>query len=157
MYQSLQYARLMLGLPVSEEISNDLHRLCRDFIVLFELSKITKPAQVGNTSFGVGINAATIVERAQREYEYRQNANFEAVRINQSNRLTRAFHLESVLAELVELKGMKEALEAFYASERPLDNAAEIQDQYNERKEKAWARAREMLQGFRDGDATIPF
>lgn len=31
---------------------------------------LDKPAQVGNTSFGVGVKISTVIARAQREYEY---------------------------------------------------------------------------------------
>lgn len=43
--------------------------------------KLTKPALVGNTRFGVGVGARLVVERAQREYEYQVTPEKEAERI----------------------------------------------------------------------------
>ncbi len=34
--------------------------------------KLTKPARVGNGTFGVGVSARLVVEAAQRQHEYRQ-------------------------------------------------------------------------------------
>ena len=110
--------------------------------------KLDKPAQVGNTSFGVGVSERHVIERAQREYDYRQRPEFEAVRI--SNKALRAFHLEGVLTELVELKGMKDALDDHHAGVKRLDGWADIEADYKQRKPRAWQRARELLQGFPD-------
>lgn len=46
-----------------------------------ELSKLTKPALVGNTRFGVGVSERMVVERAQREYEYQVTPEKEAERM----------------------------------------------------------------------------
>ena len=42
---------------------------------------LTKPAQVGGTRFGVGISERTVIERAQREYEYQTTPEKEAERM----------------------------------------------------------------------------
>lgn len=118
--------------------------------------RLKKPAQVGNTLFGIGVNEYSVIERAQREAVYQQRPEFEAVRINAANRLLRLFHMEGVLAELVTLKGMKEALDDHRAGRARLDDFERLEAEYAERKPRAWERARELLQGFRkDGD--IPF
>lgn len=46
-----------------------------------ELGTLTKPAQVGNTIFHAGIAERTVIERAQREYEYQQTPEKEAARL----------------------------------------------------------------------------
>lgn len=43
--------------------------------------KLDKPAMVGYTRFGVGIDWRTVIERAQREYEYRVTPEKEALRM----------------------------------------------------------------------------
>lgn len=37
------------------------------------MAKLTKPAQVGATIFRAGVDERLVIERAQREYSYRQN------------------------------------------------------------------------------------
>lgn len=107
--------------------------------------KLEKPAQVGNTIFGVGLDESMVIERAQREHDYHQRPEREAVRIARSNTAFRLINVEAALAELVELKGMKDALES--ATLRgPEWNA--MNDDYLRRKPHAWQRAREILQGF---------
>ena len=34
------------------------------------MSKLTKPAKIGNTLFGVGVDYETVIKCAQRHYEY---------------------------------------------------------------------------------------
>ena len=106
---------------------------------------LDKPAQVGNTVFGKGIDWRVVIERAQREHDYRQRPDHEAVRISQATRLIRGFNVECALAELVELKGMKDALDDHHAGVKQLDDAAEIEANYKVRKPRAWQRAREVL------------
>lgn len=36
------------------------------------MAKLTKPARIGATVFGVGVDERLVIERAQREYEYRE-------------------------------------------------------------------------------------
>lgn len=43
--------------------------------------KLTKPAMVGNTSFGIGVSARLVIDRAQREYEYQHTPEKEAERL----------------------------------------------------------------------------
>lgn len=43
--------------------------------------RLTKPALVGNTRFGVGVSERMVIERAQREYEYQVTPEKEAARI----------------------------------------------------------------------------
>lgn len=122
--------------------------------------KLTKPAQVGNTIFGVGIDERTVIERAQREHDYRQRPSHEAVRISQSNAILRSFHLEGALAELVELKGMKDALDDHAAGVKLLgEEWFTINEEYRRRKPRAWQRAREILAPGADldeGDTPSP-
>jgi hypothetical protein len=47
-------------------------------------AKLTKPAQVGNASFGVGVKERLVIERAQREYEYQQRPENEAERLKRA-------------------------------------------------------------------------
>ena len=42
---------------------------------------LDKPAQVGNTRFGVGVKHSTVIGRAQREYEYQNTPENEAERM----------------------------------------------------------------------------
>lgn len=37
--------------------------------------KLTKPARVGNGTFGVGVSSRLVVEAAQRQHEYREEEN----------------------------------------------------------------------------------
>lgn len=41
-------------------------------MVLEQEGKLTKPAMVGGTIFGVGVEERLVIERAQREYEYHE-------------------------------------------------------------------------------------
>src|SRR5688572_24468554 len=102
-----------------------------------DAEKLDKPAQVGNTAFHVGIPVRMLVERAQREYEFKQNDNLEAARIARSNRVVQAFHLEGALTELVELKGIKEWLDSFPLDGRPPEWQERYAD-YQARKGRAW-------------------
>ena len=43
--------------------------------------KLTKPAQVGNGRFGIGVSERLVIERAQREYQYQNTPEREAERI----------------------------------------------------------------------------
>lgn len=46
--------------------------------------KLTAPAQIGNTIFGVGVSERLVIERAQREHDYQQTPAREAIRIAHS-------------------------------------------------------------------------
>jgi hypothetical protein len=54
-------------------------------------AKLTKPAQVGNTVFGVGVKERTVIERAQREHDYQQTPEREAARIDRGKTSMEAF------------------------------------------------------------------
>lgn len=43
--------------------------------------KLKKPAQVGNTIFGKGVSERLVIDRAQREYVYRQKPEVDARRV----------------------------------------------------------------------------
>ena len=43
--------------------------------------KLTKPAQIGNTIFGVGVDESMVIERAQREYAYQHTQEREVERL----------------------------------------------------------------------------
>jgi hypothetical protein len=107
-------------------------------------NKLTKPAQVGNTIFGVGVDERMVIERAQREHDYMQTPEKEAVRIAASNMAFRSIHLQVALQELVELKAMKDGFGVPPFGEHNNDAA---RADYERRKPLAWERARELLAG----------
>lgn len=58
--------------------------------------KLTQPAQVGNTIFGVGVDERMVIERAQREHSYQQTPEKEAERIKRVHAFQKAlteFHV----------------------------------------------------------------
>jgi len=48
--------------------------------------KLKKPAQIGSTIFGVGIDWRTVIERAQREYVYQKKPEITAARLRKLKR-----------------------------------------------------------------------
>jgi hypothetical protein len=53
------------------------------------VAKLKKPAQVGNTVFGVGVSDRLVIERAQREYEYQKMPPIEAKRLRAFKRFVK--------------------------------------------------------------------
>lgn len=72
-------------------------------------AKLTKPAQVGNTVFGVGVKERMVIERAQREHEYQQTPERKAERIARGREKMDAFTV-SASGESALLPGLRYAL-----------------------------------------------
>lgn len=118
---------------------------------------LEKPAQVGNTIFGIGVSERLVIERAQREHGFRQRTTFEVVRCLSADNTLKRMWLESALADLVALKGIKDALDEHREGRRKLDDFDKMEAEYKERKPLAWRRAMELLAPRYLKDEEIPF
>lgn len=63
--------------------SREIERLRAELEAARVDRKLTKVAQVGNTVFHVGVSESLVIERAQREYEYEQTPEWQALRKRQ--------------------------------------------------------------------------
>jgi hypothetical protein len=86
-------------LKLSKDDLPSIHMARRDWLEIADAlkgsarseRKLTKPAQVGHTRFGVGVGEQLVIDRAQREYEYQMDPVREAARIARAKVAIEAF------------------------------------------------------------------
>ena len=64
------YQKAMTGHSIPVKVSQDILKRVDAHLNAAPDGKLTKPAQVGNGVFRVGVSERLVIERAQREYEY---------------------------------------------------------------------------------------